>query len=389
MIKALAGLFISLGFLVPALASAHSTKPKDTTPPSLTSIHISSTNADPRRAKAGDTVTLTFTADEKVVPVVLVETKMLFVRARNTTGNSWEASYVVNAKDRTGKVDYLITLVDESKNVTVCSSVRLPLIKYCPTTDGSSVTIYKDSTPPPADTQAPVIAAHADVYAVTSGTSIQVSYTTPAASDNIDASVAVSCSPASGSVFNLGTTTVACSAADAAGNTAQSSFAVVVTQQVSVPTLYTAAEQADDSYLCGAAAVSWRYCDEQGTFSFTDTVGSGIKTIDLGTGSSLGGGILQTVTIAGQMDVFHPWDITISCFTDAAHTAACTDWSAVVDDSNETSDGKYWAADFSSLNRTFKQDGYFLMTIDDTNWEAPVYGSESRKEPYYKVVGLH
>ncbi len=402
MTKALAALLISLGVLAPALASAHSSPkpPKDTTPPALTSIQITSSNASTTLAKAGDTVTLSFTASEKVLPVVLVETKTLFVRARNTAGNSWEASYVVNAKDRAGKVDYLITLLDMSKNGMVCSSARLPYIKYCPTTDGSSVSIYKDvPPPPPADTQAPVIAAHGDVYATTSGATAEVPYTAPAATDNIDASVAVSCAPASGSTFALGTTTVTCSAQDAAGNQATSTFAVGVVQEVAeppAPTLYTMAQQPDESYLCGAVAASWRYCDAEGTFSFTDAVGEGVRTIDLGAGSGLGDGTIQTVTIAkdssgpyGGINLFHPWGISISCFNDAAHVAACGDWGTISDDANESGDGTYWSANFSSLNRTFKQDAYYVMTIDDTGWEVPVLGSEPQKEPYWKIVGLH
>lgn len=395
--KALTGLLIGLAFLAPAVASAKSQK--DTTPPSLTSIHIASTNADPSRAKAGDTVTLTFTASEKVTPIVLVETRALFVRARNTSGNSWEASYVVNPKDRTGRVDYLITLVDASKNGMVCSSARLPFIKYCPTTDGSSVTIYREATTTP-DTTAPVIAAHEDIQVTTEGASAEVSYILPAATDNVDASVAVICSPASGSSFTLGTTTVTCSAQDAAGNQATSTFAVTVTQEVvEEPTPYTMAQQADESYLCGADTGSWRYCDGEATFSFTDAVGQGTKTIDLGAGSGMGEGAIETITIAKDpslqyehKNLFRPWTITITCFEDAAHTVACPDWETISDDANdnESQEGKYWSADFSALSRAFRQDAYYVMTIvDQQDWETPAFGSLSLQTPYYKIVGLH
>jgi microsomal dipeptidase-like Zn-dependent dipeptidase len=50
----------------------------------------------------------------------------------------------------------------------------------------------------------------------------------PSATDNVDGPVAVSCAPASGATFPLGTTTVACSASDAAGNSASASFHVTV-----------------------------------------------------------------------------------------------------------------------------------------------------------------
>lgn len=79
------------------------------------------------------------------------------------------------------------------------------------------------------DTTAPSLAAHADLSAeATGGNGATVSYTTPAATDAVDANVAVSCAPASGSVFVLGTTTVTCTGTDAGGNAGHSSFQVVV-----------------------------------------------------------------------------------------------------------------------------------------------------------------
>jgi hypothetical protein len=88
---------------------------------------------------------------------------------------------------------------------------------------GSSFTVHvRVSTPP-------TIAAHADLSAeATSGAGATVTYSAPTATDAVDGSVPVSCLPASGSVFTLGSTTVSCSVTDAAGNTANSSFAIVV-----------------------------------------------------------------------------------------------------------------------------------------------------------------
>jgi hypothetical protein len=79
------------------------------------------------------------------------------------------------------------------------------------------------------DTTAPVIAAHADVLVnATGNSSVLVSYTLPTASDLVDGAVAVTCLPASGTSFSVGTTPVNCSATDHAGNTAHSTFNVVV-----------------------------------------------------------------------------------------------------------------------------------------------------------------
>lgn len=400
-------LFISLGILVPALASAHgggsSKPPKDTTPPSIAGIHIESSGADHSRATAGDTVTLTFTASEKVTPIVLVETHTLFVRAANTSGNTWTASYTVDSRDPTGRVDYLLTLADASKNVTICSSIRLPFIKYCPTTDGSSVTVYKGTTPPPPppqDATPPVIAPHADIEATTTGESAEVGYDLPAATDDIDGPVGVTCEPESGSEFPLGTTPVLCSASDTAGNTATSTFGVTVTQELPPPppepTPYTMAGQADESYLCGEPVnKSWRFCDVAGTFGFTDDFGP-TRAIDLGQGSNMGTGTIQSVTLSkdpsyGEINGFHPWQVTISCRVGASASAgACADWPSMSDTVhlNPSGDGVHWAADFSAQGRAFNQGEYYTLTIDDTGWETPAYGSQSLLEPYWIITGL-
>ena len=53
-----------------------------------------------------------------------------------------------------------------------------------------------------------------------------MSYATPSVTDAVGATV--SCVPASGSTFPIGTSTVLCTASDAAGNTATRSFTVTV-----------------------------------------------------------------------------------------------------------------------------------------------------------------
>lgn len=254
--------------------------------------------------------------------------------------------------------------------------------------------------PPTLDTIPPTIEPRADMYATTTGTSTEVSYTPPAATDNIDGAVPVTCEPASGSSFALGTTTVACSAQDAAGNAAASSFSVIVTQEVpppppAEPKPYVMASQPDESYLCGAETWTWRYCDDPKTFSFTDAIDDGIKTIDLGQGSNMGTGTLTSVTLAkdpsyGYANFWYPWKVTITCYVDAAHTNVCGDWDTVTDTirANPSSDGVHWVADFSALGRTFNQGHHYTLTIDDLGRDNPAYGSESLQEPYWIITGL-
>jgi X-Pro dipeptidyl-peptidase len=61
-----------------------------------------------------------------------------------------------------------------------------------------------------------------------------VSYTNPTATDNEDPNPTVTCTPASGSVFPIGLTTVTCTAKDANGNTSSGTFTVTVQRDVPV-----------------------------------------------------------------------------------------------------------------------------------------------------------
>jgi len=63
----------------------------------------------------------------------------------------------------------------------------------------------------------------------TTSSGASVTYTAPTAKDSVDGSANVNCSPASGSTFPLGKSSVNCEAIDAAKNKASASFEVNVT----------------------------------------------------------------------------------------------------------------------------------------------------------------
>lgn len=99
----------------------------------------------------------------------------------------------------------------------------------CTATDDAGNSSNSSFTVTVVDTTPPAIAAHADVNAIATGNSAAiVSYTTPTANDLVDGNVAVNCTPASGGSFNVGSTTVTCTAQDSRGNEATRTFAVVV-----------------------------------------------------------------------------------------------------------------------------------------------------------------
>jgi HYR domain len=78
------------------------------------------------------------------------------------------------------------------------------------------------------DTTAPVITVPSDISTTTPDPAgAAVSYSA-SANDNLDGPITPSCTPASGAVFPVGTTTVTCTAKDAHGNTSQATFKVTV-----------------------------------------------------------------------------------------------------------------------------------------------------------------
>lgn len=78
------------------------------------------------------------------------------------------------------------------------------------------------------DTTAPVFGTLPDVRANTVTTSAVVTFGPFYAQDTVSGSVLATCTPASGSTFSVGTTTVICSATDGSSNTATTNFHVVV-----------------------------------------------------------------------------------------------------------------------------------------------------------------
>ncbi len=100
----------------------------------------------------------------------------------------------------------------------------------CTATDAASNSAQCSFTVTITDSQSPNVACQSNITENTDEgeCSTAVDFATPEAADNCPGVGAVTCSPASGSTFQKGTTTVTCSATDAAGNNGSCSFTVTV-----------------------------------------------------------------------------------------------------------------------------------------------------------------
>jgi hypothetical protein len=176
-------------------------------------------------------------------------------------------------------------------------------------TDGSGNAGTATRTVTVIDTTAPVIAPHGNETAEATGaTGAIVTYTSPAWTDTVSGGGTAACVPASGSVFALGATTVTCTAADAALNSATpTTFAVRVVD--TTPPVVT---------LNGGASITI----EAGS-AFTDP---GATAVDLVNGS-------RPVTASGTVNTPVPGTYTLTyTATDASgNTGTATRAVTVVD----------------------------------------------------------
>ena len=116
------------------------------------------------------------------------------------------------------------------------ASARLPFgvtVVTCTTSDAAGNEARGSFTVTVADTTAPAVdGAPLELTAIAPGPDgATVAWPEPTAMDVVDGALPVTCDPASGSLFPIGSTRVTCTVADAAGNVASVSFGV----EVSIP----------------------------------------------------------------------------------------------------------------------------------------------------------
>ncbi|MBI3949178.1 MAG: HYR domain-containing protein [Acidobacteria bacterium] len=159
-------------------------------------------------------------------------------------------------------VSFTATVTDNCPGATISctppSGSTFPLgttTVTCTATDAADNTATCSFTVTVFDDEAPVLTCPANITQANDPgqCGAVVTYTPATATDNCDTGVAVTCTPASGSFFPVGTTTVTCSATDTAGNTGTCSFTVTV-NDTEAPTVTCPADITDsnDPGQCGA-----------------------------------------------------------------------------------------------------------------------------------------
>jgi hypothetical protein len=143
----------------------------------------------------------------------------------------------------------------------------------CTVTDASNLTGTCAFTVTVNDNQNPTLSCPPNQTVNVVSAPATVTYPAPTASDNCPGVGTPICTPASGSMFATGTTTVNCSVSDAAGNPASCSFTVtVIVCTLSCPANITVSNAANQ---CGAVV----------TFAPTATPGCGTVTCSPASGS--------------------------------------------------------------------------------------------------------
>ncbi len=218
--------------------------PASVFPLGTTEVTCSATDA---HGNTGST-SFTVTAQDTTPPVVTVPADKT-VEATGPTGAA--VSFTASGSDL---VDGPLT-----PNCSPASGSTFPLgptSVTCSATDAHGNTGSASFTVTVQDTTPPVVSVPADkTIEATGPDGAALSFTT-SASDLVDGPLPPSCSPASGSTFPLGATTVTCSATDAHGNTGTSSFTVTV-QDTTPPVVSVPADKTIEATGPDGAALSF------------------------------------------------------------------------------------------------------------------------------------
>ncbi len=184
-----------------------------------------------------------------LTPPVFAATPDLTINA-DANGTTAVVSFTPTASDDTG-VASIVCSPASGSTFPIGST-----IVTCTASDAAGNTSTTTFNVIVKDATAPIFAATPDitVNATANATTATATYS-PTATDNVGVT-SLTCSPASGSTFPLGSTPVTCTASDAAGNTATATFNVIV-KDVTAPVLIKPADLVAEATSAAGAAVSF------------------------------------------------------------------------------------------------------------------------------------
>ncbi|MBN1686723.1 MAG: leucine-rich repeat protein, partial [Spirochaetales bacterium] len=132
--------------LISTSSGVKALKKLDETPPTLTTVTITSSNANTSIATAGDTVTISFTSSETllVVPTVTIDGNAAG-NVVNTGGNNYAATRIMQSGDTAGQIAFSISnIIDNAGNagstviaITVGANVTFVLPTYTVSYNGN------------------------------------------------------------------------------------------------------------------------------------------------------------------------------------------------------------------------------------------------------------
>lgn len=249
-------------------------------------------------------------------------------------------------------VNYSASATDDvDGNVAVnCSPASGSIFAYgttsvtCTATDQSGNTASGSFNVTVADTTAPVISnmpSNKTVEATGANGSV-VTWANPTATDIVSGNVEVTCSPASGSTFELGTNTVTCTATDAHDNSSSASFTVTV-QDTTAPTINNVpANQTLEATSAAGATATWTNPtamdvvngnrDVTCTPASGDTFAIGMTTVQCSATDATGNTNTHSFTVTVQDTTAPSLSLPANQTLYTATNSASFDWTATATD---------------------------------------------------------
>jgi len=186
-------------------------------PIGMTTVNCSATDSHGNTANGSFLVTVTL----DTAPPVLTLPANMTVDAVNASGSL--VNFTASANDAVdGPV--AVSCLPVSGSIFALGTTTV----NCSATDSHSNTASGSFTITVVDTTPPALTLPTNITVTAANASGALVSFTVAATDLVDGPVAATCSPASGSLFPIGTSTVNCSATDSHGNSASGSFTVSV-----------------------------------------------------------------------------------------------------------------------------------------------------------------